>query len=159
MFETLMKNGSYRIDYLNHSSRRKAESIALYICGAIENNERYSRSAKRRLFIGLDVIARNFGRQNLVAIYLDVCPVNSSLRPALAKMKEDARKGYFRRVFIYASTNSHECRKIHKELLESGIQNDMVTLIVVPESSEESDAEWQNRIVSFEKIDCMGERG
>lgn len=159
MFETLMKNGSYRIDYLNHSSRRKAESIALYICGAIEENELYSRSAKRRLYMGLGLIAQKYECQNLVAVYLDVCSGDSSSRPALARLNEDARKGYFHRVFIYASTNSLECRKIHDELRKSGIQDDKVRLIIVPESNEDSTVEWKNRNVSFETMDYMGERG
>ncbi|NPV76538.1 MAG: hypothetical protein HPY59_09220 [Anaerolineae bacterium] len=118
MFETLMKNGRYRVDYLNHSVCGKEEALALYVCGSLRADEVYSHSAKRKLYEGLDWVWRNFGRQNLVAVYLDVCLPESVLRPAYQRMKKDLEAGMFHRVAVSGSENFQESQMVRQALAE-----------------------------------------
>jgi len=116
MFETLMKNGRYRVDYLNHSACGKAEALALYVCGSLQADEVYSHSAKRKLYEGLDWVWRNFGQQNLVAVYLDVCLPESALRPACERMKKDLKAGMFYRVVVSGSLSLQERQMFRQDL-------------------------------------------
>jgi hypothetical protein len=101
MFETLMKVGGYRVDYLNPIVRGNRRAFAFYVRGELPAGEAYSVVAKRHLFAGLDYIQQELGQHNLVAIYLDVSPLRNIVRPAYQQLKVDMRSGMFRRVFAY----------------------------------------------------------
>jgi hypothetical protein len=99
MYETLMKLGSYRVDYLNVSTRGTTGAFAFTVCGEPPNENSYSASAKRILYTGLSLIQQTLGSNNLVAVYLDVDAIDNLHRPAYQQMKQDLRAGMFRRVF------------------------------------------------------------
>lgn len=100
MFDTLMRYGSHRVDYLNAHSRGKPAAFAFYVCGELPHNAAYSASAKRSLYAGLSLIQQTLGPENLVAVYLDVNSCRNVNRPAYVQMKTDMRSGLFRRVFV-----------------------------------------------------------
>lgn len=102
MFETLMKHGGHRVDYLNPSARGSRNSLAFYVCSDLPARAAYSIEAKRHLFAGLEYVQRVLGEQNLVAIYLDVNSPVAFERPAYEQMKRDLRDRYFRRLFVYS---------------------------------------------------------
>jgi len=99
MFETLRKQGSYRIDYLNQAARGSPEAFAFYVRGELEQGAPYSVSAKRHLRAGLNIIRKNMNCDFLVAIYLDINTAQNLHRPAYLQMKQDLHAGYFHRVF------------------------------------------------------------
>lgn len=99
MYETLMKLGSYRVDYLNVSARGTTGAFAFTVCGEPPNDASYGASAKRILYTGLSLIQQTLGPNNLVAVYLDVDAIDNLQRPAYEQMKQDLRAGMFRRVF------------------------------------------------------------
>lgn len=116
MFETFMKNGSFRVDYLNEPARGSPEALAMYVCGDLPNDESYSRSAKHQLLAGLDRVSRFFGRQNLVAVYMDICAGESTNRPAYEQLKKDLADGFFRRVFLYCGFKLFENQPLREDL-------------------------------------------
>jgi hypothetical protein len=99
MYETLMKLGSYRVDYLNVRSRGTTGAFAFTVCGEPLNDAGYNASVKRILYTGLSLIQQTLGPDNLVAVYLDVDALDNPHRPAYSQMKKDLRAGMFRRVF------------------------------------------------------------
>lgn len=99
MYQTFMRWGSYRVDYLNEAAMGAAEAFAFYVCGELPENETYSTAAKRSLYAGLSLIQQTLGPDNLVAVYLDVNSLDNIDRPAYVQMKLDMKAGLFRRVF------------------------------------------------------------
>ncbi|MEN4099840.1 MAG: hypothetical protein ROW52_07950 [Anaerolineaceae bacterium] len=116
MFETLRKQGSYRIDYLNHAARGSPGAFAFYVRGELAQDAPYSVSAKHHLYAGLDVIQKLLNNNHLVAIYVDINPAHNLYRPAYVQMKRDLRAGYFRRVFTFNSADLLDDRAAVKDL-------------------------------------------
>jgi hypothetical protein len=100
MYAAMMKNGSYRVDYLNKAAMGAANAFGFYVTGGLQNNERYSHAVKHALMAGLLLIKQNCSEQFLVAVYMDVAEPDAPVRPAFAQMKADMRAGMFRRVFV-----------------------------------------------------------
>jgi hypothetical protein len=105
MFESLRKNGSFRIDYLNPAARGSKEAFAFYVRGEMEEGAAYSLSAKHHLCAGLNFIRKNLNCDNLVAIYVDVNTAENLYRPAYVQMKRDLRAGLFRQLFTFQSND------------------------------------------------------
>jgi hypothetical protein len=103
MFETLMKPGSYRIDYFNEQAVGTETALGFYVCGELETQAAFSLSGRRSLLGGLSVIQQELGPQKLVAIYLDVSSPDCNARLAYHQMKRDLHAGMFRRVFVFRS--------------------------------------------------------
>ena len=103
MFETLMKPGSYRVDYFNDQAVRTDSAFGFYVCGELEPHAVFSQSGRRNLLAGLSIIQQELGPQNLVGIYLDVSATECTTRLAYHQMKLDLQAGMFRRVFIFRS--------------------------------------------------------
>ena len=103
MFGTLMKPGSYRVDYFNKQAVGKEITFGFFGCGELEPQAAFSLSARRNLLAGLAVIQQELGPQNLVAIYLDVSSPECNVRKAYHQVKRDLRGGMFRRVFVFRS--------------------------------------------------------
>ena len=100
MFETLMKFGGYRVDYLNMDRAGSSAAMGLYVLGDLPAHQSYSRMAKHNLFTGLCVIREQHEDQNLVAIYLDINSPDEAQRPAYQQMKRDMKAGMFRRLCV-----------------------------------------------------------
>lgn len=100
MFETLMKFGGYRVDYLNKDRVGSSSAMGLYVLGDLPAHQSYSRMAKRNLFTGLCVIREQHEDQNLIAIYLDVNSPDDAHRPAYQQMKRDMKAGMFHRLCV-----------------------------------------------------------
>ncbi len=100
MFETLMKFGGYRVDYLNMDRAGSSAALGLYVLGDLPAHQSYSRMAKHNLFTGLCVIREQHEDQNLVAIYLDINSPDEVQRPAYQQMKRDMKAGMFRRLCV-----------------------------------------------------------
>lgn len=105
MFETLIRAGGHRVDYVNDRSMGKEGAFAFYACGELPWGAAYSASAKHSLYAGLSLIEQTWGYENLVAVYLDVASPSHPARPAFCQMKEDLRKGLFRRVFVLRASD------------------------------------------------------
>ena len=103
MFETLMKSGSYRVDYFKDQAAGTPQALGFYACGTIPSQAPFSQSARHNLLAGLIVIQHHFGISNLVAIYLDVYATDPQppqvVRPAYEQMIRDLRSGLFKRAF------------------------------------------------------------
>ncbi len=116
MYETLMKLGSYRVDYLNVNARGTAGAFAFIVCGEPPGDPGHSASAKRILYTGLSLIQQTLGPNNLVAVYLDVDAIDNPQRPAFNQMKRDLRAGMFRRVFDLRATDLMANTRLAREL-------------------------------------------
>jgi hypothetical protein len=105
MFETLMKSGSYRVDYFKDQVAGSPQALGFYACGEIPSQAPFSQTARHNLLAGLIVIQHHFGISNLVAIYLDVhAPYpQQAIRPAYEQMKRDLRAGLFKRTFVFST--------------------------------------------------------
>ncbi len=100
MLDVMMKNGNFRVDYLNPMPSQPARMFAFYVCGSVADHEHYGHDVKKRLFVGLDVIKRMMGMENLAAVYLDVNDSTNVQRPGYEQMKRDLADGLFRRIFV-----------------------------------------------------------
>ncbi|MEA4910161.1 MAG: hypothetical protein GYA17_12915 [Chloroflexi bacterium] len=105
MFETLMVEGGYRIDYVNIQAQGRPGALAFYVRGDLDGKLPYSLRAKRHLQAGLSVIQRSLDLQKLVAVYMDVNSSVDLARPAYNQLKTDLRAGLFRRVFVFATSD------------------------------------------------------
>jgi hypothetical protein len=103
MFETLMKSGSYRVDYFKDQVVGTAQALGFYACGGIPAQAAFSLSARHNLLAGLIVIQHHFGISKLVAVYLDVHAPHQQARPAYEQMKRDLQAGLFRRAFVFSA--------------------------------------------------------
>lgn len=101
MFEVLMRNGNYRVDYLNPKKQSLPQSLGFYVRGVLPKGEAYAREVKRRLYAGMLVIERELGLENLVSVYMDVDRPENLRRPAYQQMKQDLVEGKIHRVFTY----------------------------------------------------------
>lgn len=105
MFDTLMQYGGHRVTYLNDCARGKACALGFYVRGELVKGQRYSHSTKHHLMAGLDVIQESLGRENLVAVYLDVDVLDNLSRPAYLQMKQDLCAGMFHRLFVFSQSD------------------------------------------------------
>jgi hypothetical protein len=103
MFGTLMKNGGYRVDYLNLQSVGTPEAFAFYVYGALNDRLRMDRETKHQLYSGLNVIRKENIHTHLVGVYIDIVTTRRDRRPAFCQMKVDLRDGMFKRVFTFLS--------------------------------------------------------
>lgn len=100
VFEVFMRNGAYRVDYLNSEMFGTPESLAMYVSGSLLIGHPYSRAAKRCLLSGLMMLRQMNQLSNLVAVYLETVQSDSSNRPALAQLQQDGAAGIFRRLLV-----------------------------------------------------------
>lgn len=105
MFETLMKFGGYRVDYMRNDRVGKPAALGLYVLGDLPANQSYSREAKHHLFTALCLLRDQHEIDNLVAIYLDVNSPVETHRPAYQQMKRDMKAGLFRRLCVPSICN------------------------------------------------------
>lgn len=122
MLDVMMKNGNYRVDYLNPLGEHAARMFAFYVCGPVAANEQYGHDVKKRLFIGLDVIKRMMGMDYLSAIYLDMNESNNVERPGYEQMKRDLARGLFRRVFVLRLDDLFGGSEMMNDLMDFSIQ-------------------------------------
>lgn len=101
MFETFMHPGAYRIDYFNGAAMGNSEAIALYVLGNLPQQAAYSNQAKHNLAAGLSLIQIEIGKQNLVAVYIDINSADNLARPAYQQMKWDIRLGLFHQIMVH----------------------------------------------------------
>ncbi|MFZ6021831.1 MAG: hypothetical protein ACOYXO_19705 [Chloroflexota bacterium] len=110
MFEVFMRNGAYRVDYLNSEMFGTPQSLVIYVSGSLSVGRPYSRAAKRCLLTGLMMIREMNQLASLVAVYIDTAESDSSNRPALAQLRQDGAAGVFRRLLIVCE---ERVEKIH----------------------------------------------
>jgi len=122
MFEVLMQKNGYRVDYFEQNAQTP-NSFAFYVCGRLKMGECYSSQAKRNLYAGLSVFARNNAWKHLAAVYLDVCGESSKERKAYLQLKADVRAGMFTKVFVMrledlasSTADMDELRQLEKEV-------------------------------------------
>ena len=100
MLNSMMKNNTHRVDYLNFNAVGMANSFGIYLRGCLEKDQPYSMEAKRRLFICLDYVRRNMDEARLVAVYMDIYDIRNSNNLAFQEMESDLRKGMFEKVLF-----------------------------------------------------------
>jgi len=100
MFETLMKFGGHRVDYMNSERAGSSVALGLYVSGDLPAHQSYSRAAKHALMSGLVAIREQGEERNLVAVYLDIDSGFNPNRPAYQQMKYDVQAGLFHRLFV-----------------------------------------------------------
>ena len=100
MLDTLMKFGAYRVEHFEPLNQLNPECFGLYIRAEIEKGQVYSHEAKHQLYMGLDLIHRLLGMQNLAGIYLDIDCLKNMQRPAYQQMKRDILAGSFCRILV-----------------------------------------------------------
>ena len=99
MLNNMMKNNTHRVDYLNFRAVGMNGSFGIYVRGCLEKDQPYSVEAKRRLFLSLDFVRRNFEEEKLVAIYMDIVDKKNESR-AFGELEADLRKGLFEKVLF-----------------------------------------------------------
>jgi hypothetical protein len=133
MFETLMKSGSYRVDYFKDQAAGTPQALGFYACGDIPSQAPFSQSARHNLLAGLIVIQHHFGISNLVAIYLDVHAsrphLQQAIRPAYEQMKGDLRTGLFKRAFVFSACPLKNGQDILEDLCQFYAEIDGFELI------------------------------
>lgn len=100
MLNNMMKNNTHRVDYLNYKAVGMNRSFGIYVRGCLEEDQPYSVEAKRRLFLSLDFVRRNFEEEKLVAIYMDIVDKNNTNDLAFNELEADLRKGLFEKVLF-----------------------------------------------------------
>lgn len=100
MLNNMMKNNTHRVDYLNYKAVGLNGSFGIYVRGCLEEDQPYSVEAKRRLFLSLDFVRRNFEEEKLVAIYMDIVDKNNTNDLAFNELEADLRKGLFEKVLF-----------------------------------------------------------
>jgi hypothetical protein len=100
MLNNMMKNNTHRVDYLNYKAVGMNGSFGIYVRGCLEEDQPYSVEAKRRLFLSLDYVRRNFEEEKLVAIYMDIVDKNNTKDLAFSELEADLRKGLFEKVLF-----------------------------------------------------------
>jgi hypothetical protein len=116
MFATLMKSGSYRVDYFKDQVAGTPQALGFYACGEIPAEAAYGLTARHNLLAGLIVIQHHFGISNLVAVYVDVHAPRRPARPAYEQMKHDLRAGLFKRAFVFSACTLMDGLDILKDL-------------------------------------------
>ncbi len=100
VFDVFMRNGSYRVDYLNEEKFGTPPSLAMYVAGNLPLDQPYSRSAKRCLQSGLIAVRQMGQLSNLVGVYVDIAQPDSRTRPAFEQLLRDGLAGVFHRLLI-----------------------------------------------------------
>jgi hypothetical protein len=100
MLNNMMKNNTHRVDYLNFKAVGMNGSFGIYVRGCLEKDQPYSVEAKRRLFLSLDFVRRNFEEEKLVAIYMDIVDKKNTNDLAFSELEADLRKGLFEKVLF-----------------------------------------------------------
>lgn len=100
MLQSMMKNNSHRVDYLNFKAVGMNGSFGIYVRGCLQNDQPYSLEAKRRLFICLDYVRRCMEEEKLVAVYMDIFDLHNANNLAFQEMETDLRKGMFEKVLF-----------------------------------------------------------
>lgn len=100
MLDTLMKFGAYRVNYFESLTLENPNAFGFYIRAEIEKGQAYSHLAKQQLYIGLDLIHRTLGMNNLAGIYVDIDCLNNLMRPAYQQLKRDILSGYFHKILV-----------------------------------------------------------
>ena len=116
MFETLMKSGSYRVDYFKDQVAGTPQALGFYASGEIPSQAAYCQTARHNLLAGLIVIQHHFAISNLVAVYLDVHAPQQTVHPAYERMKHDLRAGLFKRAFVLGACTMMDDLDILKDL-------------------------------------------
>jgi len=119
MFETFMHPGAYRIDYFNGEAMGRPDAIALYVLGNLPEQAAYSNQAKRNLVAGLSLIQKEIGKQNLVAVYIDINTADNLARPAYQQMKWDIRLGVSHQIMVHDMSDL---------AIDSAVMDDLNTL-------------------------------
>ena len=109
MLDSLMKFGAYRVNYFEPFLKNSPEAFGFYIRAEIEQGQAYSHMAKHQLYVGLDLIQRILGMQNLVGIYIDIDCLSNLQRPAYQQMKQDILSGYFQRILVLEKDTIDGC--------------------------------------------------
>ncbi|GIV66948.1 MAG: hypothetical protein AB1457_04845 [Chloroflexota bacterium] len=100
VFEVFMRNGSYRVDYMNREKFGTPPSLAMYVSGNLPIGQPYSRSAKRCLQSGLMAICQMGQISNLVGVYVDIASSDVQKRLALEQLLRDGLAGVFHRLML-----------------------------------------------------------
>lgn len=100
MLQSMMKNNSHRVDYLNFKAVGMNGSFGIYVRGCLKDEQPYCMEAKRRLFICLDYVRRSMEEEKLVAVYMDIYDLESANNLAFQEMETDLRKGMFEKVLF-----------------------------------------------------------
>lgn len=100
MLNSMMKNNSHRVDYLNFKAVGMNGSFGIYVRGCLQKDQPYSMEAKRRLFICLDYVRRYLEEEKLVAVYMDIFELENAKNLAFQEMEIDLRKGMFEKVLF-----------------------------------------------------------
>lgn len=100
MLNSMMKNNSHRVDYLNFKALGMNGSFGIYVRGCLQEDQPYSMEAKRRLFICLDYVRRYLEEEKLVAVYMDIFELENAKNLAFQEMEIDLRKGMFEKVLF-----------------------------------------------------------
>jgi hypothetical protein len=131
MFETLMKSGSYRVDYFKDQAVGSPQALGFYACGDIPSQATFSQTARHNLLAGFIVIQHHFSISNLVAIYLDVhaSQPQQAIRPAYEQMKRDLRAGLFKRAFVFSTCRLNNGQDMLEDLCQFCAEIDGFELI------------------------------
>ena len=130
MLYSLMKFGAYRVNYFEQSNQPNPDAFGFYIRAELEEGQPYSFKAKHQLYVGLDLINRTLGMENLVGIYLDIDCLKNLQRPAYQQMKRDILCGYFKRILVLDSQAISGCPGSEKDLLElAGLVGELELLV------------------------------
>jgi hypothetical protein len=149
MFETLMRPGSYRVDYLNEAVVGKPSALGFYVCGELPPEAPYSLAARSHLLSGLVLIHQHLGPENLAAVYLDVHTPPSMDRPAFAQLKRDVRTGMFRKIFVSSDCITHHKERLIEELMQLSFEVGDLKLIT------HQDGVWTTLCLDVHNVACM----
>ena len=131
MLNNMMKNNSNRVDYLNFKAVGMDGSFGIYVRGFLKEDQPYSIEAKRRLFLSLDYVRRNFDEEKLVAVYMDIINLQQADNIAFEKMQEDLRKGLFGKVLFADLEEIFNDSSLNDQLIELAENLDGVEFIDV----------------------------
>lgn len=118
MLNNMMKNNSNRVDYLNFKAVGMDGSFGIYVRGFLKEDQPYSIEAKRRLFLSLDFVRRNFDEEKLVAVYMDIINLQQTQNIAFEKLQDDLRKGLFEKVLFADLEEIFNDSSLNDQLIE-----------------------------------------
>ncbi len=118
MLNSMMKNNTHRVDYLNFNAVGTAESFGIYLRGCLQEDQPYSLQAKRRLFICLDYVRRYMVEEKLVAVYMDIYDFRNSKNLAFQEMESDLRQGMFEKVLFADLEEIFQDSELNNKLID-----------------------------------------
>jgi len=118
MLNSMMKNNTHRVDYLNFNAVGTAESFGIYLRGCLQEDQPYSLQAKRRLFICLDYVRRYMVEDKLVAVYMDIYDFRNSKNLAFQEMESDLRQGMFEKVLFADLEEIFQDSELNNKLID-----------------------------------------